>query len=252
MIENAAEINRLHRRIHEAYQRRAESEELDQAWSQACDEFHARYAQLCIPGGWDARFYERILAGDPATIEVALCFLEVRPFYFRSGYTWKTILRKCKRAQMSGQQAERFARLLERYSEWRRLRNLSSKRGAIVRRDLLSLLLRFHGLFPVRLRDFELDGVVTAGDLYRVLCRALKTEPSSQPTATNGVVREPCGAKSQSDMSVWARERPAWRHCPWTPEDIWATLVSIIVGVYEVTDSSCVAPEMVLREPRAD
>jgi hypothetical protein len=127
MLENAAEINRLHSRIHETVKRRSESVEAKQEWSRACAEFHARYEELCIPGGWDAGFLERILAADPATIEVALCFLEVRPYFFRSGYHWKTILQKCKRAPMSGEQAERFARLLDKHTEWRRIRKLKSK-----------------------------------------------------------------------------------------------------------------------------
>jgi hypothetical protein len=122
MLENAAEIDRLHHRIHETVKRRGDSEELRQEWTRACQEFHARYDELCIPGGWDDGFLNRILAGDPSTIEIALCFLEVRPYFFRSGYHWKTILQKCKRAPMSGEQAERFARLLDRYAQWKRRR----------------------------------------------------------------------------------------------------------------------------------
>ena len=44
-------------------------------------------------------------------IEIALCFLEVRPYFFRSGYHWKTILQKCKRAPISGEQSERARQL---------------------------------------------------------------------------------------------------------------------------------------------
>ncbi len=202
MIQNAAEINRLKRRIDETARRRSENEQLRQEWSQACEEFHTRYGELCIPGGLDPGFYGRILAGDPATIEVALCFLEVRPYFFRSGYHWKTILQKCKRAPMSGEQSERFARLLERYTEWKRLRSQSSKRGADVRRDLLPLLLRFYNLFPVKLSDGKFDGLVTVGDLYAVLCTALKLEPHSQPEKQKGVVRKPRRATLPSGRQV--------------------------------------------------
>jgi len=252
MIENAAEINRLTRRIHETVKRRSESQELRQEWSQACEEFHTRYGELCIPGGFHLNFYERILAGDPSTIEVALCYLEVRPYFFRSGYHWKTILQKCKRAPMSGEQSERFARLLEKYTEWKRLRSLSSKRGAAVRRDLLPLLLRFYKLFPVELSDGKFDGLVTVGDLYTVLCTALKLEPHSQPEGQKGVVREPCRAMPQADMSVWAQEYNAWREFAWTPEDVWATLISTIVEVYKLDASFVIAPETILRQPSAD
>ena len=145
MVENAAEINRLHRRIHETVKRRGESEELRQEWSQACEEFHAKYGKLCIPGGWDEGFLDRILAGDPATIEIALCFLEVRPYFFRSGYQWKTILQKCKRAPLSGEQAERFAQLLDKYTLWKLVRRQSSMQGAAVRGELWPLLRHFYG-----------------------------------------------------------------------------------------------------------
>jgi dephospho-CoA kinase len=252
LIENAAEINRLHRRIHETVKRRSESEALRQEWLEACQEFHARYAELCIPGGLHPAFYERLLAGDPATIEGALCFLEVRPYFFRSGYHWKTILQKCKRAPMSAEQSERFARLVERYTEWKRLRSLSSQRGAAVRRDLHPLLLRFYEFFPVKLSDGKLDALVTVGDLYNALCTALKLEPHRQPENQKGVAREPQRASPQVDASLQAREYIAWRHYAWTPEDVWATLVSPIVEVYQLDASFVIAPETILRQPSGD
>lgn len=252
MIENASEINRLHRRIQETVKRRSESEEARDEWTQACEEFHTRYDELCIPGGYHQDFHERISAGDQATIEAALCFLEVRPYFFRSGYHWKTILQKCKRAPMSKEQSERFAILLEKYLEWKKLRNLSSKRGAAARRDLLPLLLRFYNLFPVELSDAKFDGLVTVGDLYEVLCMALRIEPHSHPETEKGVVREPCKARRQADMSVWAREYQAWRESAWTAEDVWATLVSTIVETYKPDPSIVIRPDTILRRPGGD
>jgi hypothetical protein len=120
LIENAAEINRLHSRIHEALH---DESDLDRRmWSQACSDLHTRYEELWLPGGPYPDFYNRILAGDPDVIEVALCFLEVRPYFFRSGYRWKTILKKCKRAPMSAEQSTRFQVLLEKYEQWRKRR----------------------------------------------------------------------------------------------------------------------------------
>jgi hypothetical protein len=251
IIENAAELNRLHSRIHETFKRRDKSPKLREAWSHACAEFHDRYGELWIPGGSDPRFFERVVQGDPVAVEAALCFLEVRPYFFRSGYHWKTILRKCKRAPMSAEQAERFANLLQRYSEWRACRNLSSGRGEIVRRDLSPLVRHFYGLLPVTLPNFAFDGVVTVGDLYRILCNALKIEPLSQPMAMDGVVREACAcfAKMPSDMSGWAREYGAWREAPWSPGDVWATLVAKIIEVYQPEESLAITPETVLRSP---
>jgi hypothetical protein len=216
MIENASEINRIYRRIHETFKRRDESDELRQEWSQACNEAHLRYSELCLPGGWYPDLYDRIKAGDPDAIEVALCFLEVRPYFFRSGYHWKTILQKCKRAPMSGEQAERFKTLFENYNEWKKLRTLSSQRGAAVRHELWPVIRRFHNLFPVRIADFRFDGVATVGDLYALLCTALKVEPLTDPDNDKGTVRQPCRVLPQADMSIWAREFGAWREAAWT------------------------------------
>lgn len=249
MIENAAEINRLHSRIHETLRRRDESEELRQEWQTACEEFHARYEELFLPSGPYLNLYDQIKAGDPDTLEIALCFLELRPYFFRSGYHWKTILQKCKSAPMSGEQAERFALLLAKYNEWKKLRVLSKQRGAAIRRFLWPLLRRFYKLFPVKLSDAKFDGLVTVGDLYAIVCKALKIEPHSQPEKDKGVVREPCRAVAQADMSIWAREYSAWRDAKWTPEDVWTTLVSTIADAYELNPSFEITPQTVLREP---
>lgn len=123
MIENAAEINRLKQQIDETFRRRNESEDAQRKWSEACREMHARYNYLCLPGGWDSGFLDRLESGETYTIEVALCFLEVRPYFFRSGYHWKAIFQKCKRAPMAGEQAERFADLVDRHDKWKQRKN---------------------------------------------------------------------------------------------------------------------------------
>ena len=105
--ENAAELVRLHARIHETYAERRLSPKSWSEWEQACDEFHGRGNSLAFPGGFDGA-YNRILSGDRETTEAAICFLEVRPYFFRSGYMVKDILRKCKRALLSPEQAFRL------------------------------------------------------------------------------------------------------------------------------------------------
>jgi len=246
MIENAAEINRLHHRIHETCKRRDESEDLHQEWSQACAEFHAHYAELCLPGGLNPDFYDRLRAGDPDMIEVALCFLEVRPYFFRSGYHWKTILQKCKSAPMSGEQFERFRDLLEKYKQWRNLRKKSSERGAAIAHELWPLLRRFHHVFPVRIPDHRYDGLVTVGDLYRILCDVLKVEPVAEPDASRGQIHTPCRAVAGTDMIAWSKEYGAWRRAVWSADDIWATLESLIREVYGLDPSFHVSVVTVL------
>jgi hypothetical protein len=117
--ENAAEIVRLHSRIGETYVRRSESAEKRREWEQACAEFHARYDRLAFPTGYQGGgALKRIEYGDPEAMEAAICFLEVRPYFFRSGYMFKDILRKCRKAPLSPDQAARLNVVEKKYLEW--------------------------------------------------------------------------------------------------------------------------------------
>jgi len=228
---------------------RDESAEGRQEWSSACSEFHAHYDQLCLPGGPYPNFYDQLTIGDTQIIEVALCFLEVRPYFFRSGYHWKTILQKCKSAPMSEEQSARFRDLLEKYKQWRNLRKRSSERGAAIAHQLWPFLRRFYDLFPARIAHHKYDGLVTVGDLYRILCNALNVEPLADPSAGRGEVRTPCRAVPGKDMTAWAREYGAWSGAIWSADDVWATLESLIRDVYGLDPSFQISTETVLREP---
>ena len=116
ILANAEEIRRLNARIGET--RLLGQPGRTREWQQACEAFHASYDTLAFPGGYDGAL-ERLKASDPATIAAALCFLEVRPFFFRSGYMFKDILRKVKRAALNRQQAERLDRIVIAYDAYR-------------------------------------------------------------------------------------------------------------------------------------
>ena len=124
--ENAAEIVRLHSRIHETVKHRTKNPEKRREWEQACEEFHARYEGLAFPGG-DRNALERISRGDPEAMEAAICFLELRPYFFRSGYMFKAILSRCRRAPLTSEQAERLKVIDQKLLEWRR-RKLTTKK----------------------------------------------------------------------------------------------------------------------------
>lgn len=117
MLANAKEILRLSARIHETFANRSKGAQSREAWSAACAEFHGRYDELAFPGGYDDAI-KRILAGDSVAIDSALCFLECRPYFFRSGYMYKELLRKAKRATMNEIQTGRFRVILQRQAEW--------------------------------------------------------------------------------------------------------------------------------------
>jgi hypothetical protein len=119
--ENAEECKRLHVRIHETVKLRDKGPKKKQEWEEACAEFHTRYSNLAFPGGYDGAL-ERILAGDPNTVEVALCFVECRPYFFRSGYMFKDLLRKLKKAPLSATQEKRLSVVVEKYTEYKKRR----------------------------------------------------------------------------------------------------------------------------------
>lgn len=121
MLECAREINRLHARIHETAVRRDVNETAREDWKAACAEFHERYSDLAFPGGYDDAIV-RIVAGDRDAIEAAVCFLECRPYFFRSGYMFKKLLRKARNAPLTPDQALRLAVVQYGQDEWRTLR----------------------------------------------------------------------------------------------------------------------------------
>jgi hypothetical protein len=119
--ENAGEIRRLHLRIHETYAERDKSKHKYREWENACKEFHESYNRLAFPGGFNGA-YQRLLEGDETTMEAAISFLECRPYFFRSGYMFKDLLRKAKRAPLSQSQKERLNVIIDAYARYRAAR----------------------------------------------------------------------------------------------------------------------------------
>ena len=115
---NAAEVQRLHKRIHETMRHRYKSPEQTERWETACKEFHSRYDQLAFPGGYSSAV-ARVTSGDTEAVEAALCFVELRPYFFRSGYLFKQLLPKLKRADLSSSQKARLERVVSAYATWR-------------------------------------------------------------------------------------------------------------------------------------
>lgn len=123
---NADEIARLHGRIHETVRKRGQSEARRQQWQRACEELHARYDRLAFPGGLDGAF-ERLAAGDPETMEAAICFVELRPYFFRSGYLFEKLLRKAGHAPLSEAQAARLEAVRTAHTVRPATRNTSNR-----------------------------------------------------------------------------------------------------------------------------
>lgn len=123
--ENARLISRLHGRIHETFAHRNKSNAQRDEWKTACAEFHERYASLAFLGGLlDAR--DRLRSGDNDAIDYALDFLEVRPYFFRSGYMYKDFMRVLRNCPLSPSQRERYDRLHDAYKKFLEQRSESA------------------------------------------------------------------------------------------------------------------------------
>ncbi len=108
----------MHSRIKETVALREKSEHKRHEWERACEAFHSKYDSLAFPGGFSGAL-DRIIAGDPYTMEAAICFLELRPYFFRSGYMFDSILRKAKRAPLTKEQAARLQHIIQTHAAWR-------------------------------------------------------------------------------------------------------------------------------------
>ncbi|MBA0342288.1 hypothetical protein D7U87_16485 [Stenotrophomonas maltophilia] len=115
---NADEINRLRQLIRDTAGARWRGPEERERHAAACAEFHQHYERLAFPGGY-ANALKRLAEHDPNTLDVALTFLEVRPYFFRSGYMWKTLLKRVQRVAMGTKQHARLQKILDAYAAYR-------------------------------------------------------------------------------------------------------------------------------------
>ena len=120
--QNALLIAELHQRIHETCTHRDDSEHSRAIWKGACSEFHNRYDELAFPGGTSG-IRERLRGGDNQAIEYAIDFLEVRPYFFRSGYMYKDFLRVLRNCALSETQRRRYDQVKASYDEFCKHRN---------------------------------------------------------------------------------------------------------------------------------
>lgn len=113
--KSEAEIQRLRARIQETYRDSTKRQE----YHAVCAEFHARYDQLAFPGGWSEAL-KKFRAGDITRMEEALTFLEIRPYFFRSGYMHQQLRRALGRLPMTSSQRARYNVIKERWKAWRK------------------------------------------------------------------------------------------------------------------------------------
>ena len=122
ILKGAEKVNLLKSRIDETVKDRDKNDHKYKEWQKACKEFHDQYDLLAFPGGASSAI-ERIEKGNSQAIEAGLCFIECRPYFFRSGYMYKDLMRKLKKAPMEPNQKSRFSLVYEKYIQYREQRN---------------------------------------------------------------------------------------------------------------------------------
>ncbi|MBK6616161.1 hypothetical protein [Ottowia sp.] len=121
ILANTRRINKLRVELTRALAERNQGPSAKLRWESACSAFREGHRELCFPGGYE-RAAERIEAGDTFSIEAALCFVEVRPYFFRSGYMLKVLRRKLKKAPLTPLQSARLSAAVQLQIDWRRRR----------------------------------------------------------------------------------------------------------------------------------
>jgi hypothetical protein len=115
IASNAEEVNRLQATIHQTFAKRDRSEADWTAWENACALFHANYfPRLFYPGG--ATHLQALQQCEPGAIETAVDFLEVDPWYFRSGYIKEYLWRRIVRCPLTAQDVDRLHATALRYT----------------------------------------------------------------------------------------------------------------------------------------
>ena len=97
ITDAASREKTLHERINQTFRRRGEGKKEYEAWSRACEEWRSHSSPLDV--FWSDGFIKKLRKGDREAVEASILFLEVDPFYHRSGYLKEKLIR-CLRAEI--------------------------------------------------------------------------------------------------------------------------------------------------------
>ena len=102
--------NQHHMRIHAAFRSRDQSKDGLENWKKAALAWHAqRYPTDFL---WSDEFITDLRNSKRDAIEQAILYLEVDPWYFRSGYLKERLVRRLKSANLSTQDCTRLRNVI--------------------------------------------------------------------------------------------------------------------------------------------
>jgi len=110
ITEESARLGELHAQVHRTFLHRDRDEKARLEWGRACDAFHARVSPM-------DRYIDRACekarySDDRRLLEFVVCFLEVDPWFFRSGYLKQIFLTRLKRSDLDEATQERLRKVL--------------------------------------------------------------------------------------------------------------------------------------------
>ena len=117
ILDNCIEINRLKKNIDSTFNVKNKKNE----WREACAEFHENYNQLCFWNGV-SDYRTEIRNGNQDAIEYYITFIELRPYFFRSGYIYQDLIRVLRNVKLSKSHRARFERVKKNYMIYRQNR----------------------------------------------------------------------------------------------------------------------------------
>jgi hypothetical protein len=122
--KNEIIINRLHKTMHSANEQKNKSIAHLEAWKATCREFHENYSRLIYLFQF-SDYRVELRGGNTEAIEYAISFIEVRPYFFRSGYLYKDLIRVLRSCPLNKSHRERYQIISERYKEYQQQKNKS-------------------------------------------------------------------------------------------------------------------------------
>lgn len=148
IIKTENTINRQDQLIHKTFSGRKNSQEAWSTWENACLDFHN--TTLATDFLWSRETQLNIRSGNRESIDDALLFLEVDPWYFRSGYLKETLIDSLKNAPLTDDDKSRIRNIIisiasgRNRREFRRFCKLAIKVTSDDFEQMLDQLARIH------------------------------------------------------------------------------------------------------------
>ncbi|MBA3954976.1 hypothetical protein H0X48_06680 [Candidatus Dependentiae bacterium] len=108
ILNNAQTITALVTKVNQSYKDKVKH---PLTWQQATEQLQSLYDQLAFPGGLEHGL-QLLKAQDPNTTQIAIDYLEVNPYFFRSGYIKEKIIRLLKKINVSEQQKKQLQEII--------------------------------------------------------------------------------------------------------------------------------------------